>query len=216
MGDAFVRSANAHLERVLPPRVSNFKGNRNSLISELSFRLFASRCLRTLPFSIDKTQVELLALVGEVHQYISRLERSEVLAPMTEIEIEEAIVWADRLMKSLNFSSPGQAVVPRPRFSGCGIVDDCEGDILVGKTLFELKNVERDFRLADIRQLLCYCALNFASKQYEIQSVAVINARSGQYYRIDLNELALTISGVSVSELLSEIVRYVTTDMPSR
>lgn len=155
--------------------------------------------------------------MDEVLRYISRLERFEsFLLNMDQLEIAEAKSLTINLRNIRAYTNPGKSVQTRPRFSRCGIVDNCEGDIIVGTTLYELKNVERDFRIADLRQLLTYCALNHASRQYEIESIGLINARSGLTHRIDLNKFAFSTAGVSSSELFDDIIIYITADFPSR
>jgi hypothetical protein len=218
MADAFVRQMNRTLTRVVPPCNSAFKGIRNSLISELSFRLYSHVCNDQISFS------ELLGdsktvgdMENEVCRYISRLERSEVTLPsMNFAEINEAVSLAKNLKILMTYANPGKSVLTRPNFIGCGIVDDCEGDMIVGTTLYELKNVERDFRLADIRQLLTYCSLNHASGQKDIDTVGLINARSGLTYKINVNRLSFLVAGVSANELFGDVIRYITVDTPSR
>jgi len=218
MADAFTRNMNSTLTRALPPLESSFKGVRNSLISELSFRLYTYHCNED--FSLEKLlgdKDRLTILKDDVHRYIARLEKSETeLTGFSEEEVVASALLTLRLRKCMNYINPGKNVVTKPIFIGCGIVDNCEGDILTGSTLYELKNVERDFRLADIRQLLAYCALNHESRQYLIDSVGLVNARSGLTYRIELDKLSYLTAGVSSSELFSDITRYITADTPSR
>ncbi|MFZ6649015.1 hypothetical protein ACO0LO_25040 [Undibacterium sp. TJN25] len=217
MGEAFVRAMNVDLERFSLPRPTIFKGARNALISELSFRLYTNFLSNGL--SLDDELIESAAvksLANEVHIYISRLEQSSSLLLMEKAEVLEAFDLAKRLRDFIRDTNPRDAVEMHPKFTGCGILDDCEGDILVGKTLYELKNVERDFRLADIRQLLCYCALNFASGKYEIDTLGLVNPRAGLYYRVGLNALSFAVSGGPAIELLSDVIRYVSMDTPSR
>jgi hypothetical protein len=218
MADAFVRQMNRTLTRVVPPCHSAFKGIRNSLISELSFRFYSLVCNNQISFSELLSDSQMVAdIEKEVCRYISRLERSEALLPSLDFdEIDEAILLAKNLKNLMTYSNPGKSVLTRPHFIGCGIVDDCEGDIIVGTTLYELKNVERDFRLADIRQLLTYCSLNHASDKKEIDTIGLINARSGLTYKINVNELSFLVAGVSANELFGDVIRYITVDTPSR
>lgn len=218
MADAFVRQMNRTLTRVVPPCKSSFKGIRNSLISELSFRFYSCICNEKISISDLLNNVDLIgSIASDVCKYISRLERSEVAVPeMNAEEINEAVALAINLKNSMTYSNPGKNILTRPHFIGCGIVDDCEGDILVGTTLYELKNVERDFRLTDIRQLLTYCALNLASRQRDIDTVGLVNARSGLTYKMNVNKLSYLVAGVSADELFGDVIRYITVDTPSR
>lgn len=217
LGDSFVRFMNSSLVRFNIPRESELKPSRNSLISELSFRLFGAAI--TTGFDYWHAPIEDPILGGMVHEvvdYISRLDPKITIAVMSDAEIVEAKHWARSLRFFLINMCPGQSISIQPRFYGCGIIDQCEGDMLIGTTLWELKNVERDFRLADLKQLLTYCALNYASQQYQIESVGLVNARQGLCFTINLTSLAVMASAMSESELLGEIVRYITMDAPSR
>jgi len=218
MAEAFVRQMNRTLTRVVPPCGSSFKGVRNSLISELSFRLYSKICNDEISLSDLLSDSALINLTADdVCRYISRLERSEVALPkMIAGEINEAVALAKNLKNCMTYTNPGKSIITRPHFIGCGIVDNCEGDILVGTTLYELKNVERDFRLTDIRQLLTYCALNTASGRRDIDTVGLINARSGLSYKMNVNKLSFLVAGVSSDELFGDVIRYITADSPSR
>lgn len=217
MGDSFVRFMNASLVRFNVPCDPVSKSNRNSLISELSFRLYKSKIedgkkvLRK-----DEIYSNLKELSTDVVNYIKLLERSNSVPTMNAKEISEAKLWAHRLSAFSAHMCPGQSILMQPKFDGCGIVDRCEGDILIGKTLWELKNVERDFRLADIKQLLTYCSLNYASKQYTIESVGLVNSRLGVCFETKIESLAAMAAAMSESELLGEIVNYITMDGPSK
>lgn len=209
LGDAFIRAMNVNLERFAKPLPSNNLSSRNALISELAFRVYG----RQQDVSLD---VNVPVLAAEVREYISTLERGAQCEEMTAPEIEEAQELAQRIQAGVHALGHRTKVTMQPPFLGCGIVADCEGDILLGRTLCEVKNVERGFRLADIRQVLVYCALNFASRQYAIETVALLNARAGVFYRIPLNSLCVASAGVAADILLGDICAYAMTERPSQ
>jgi len=103
-----------------------------------------------------------------------------------------------------------------PHFLGCGIVDSSEGDVLMGECLYEFKAGDRSFRTSDLRQLLTYCALNFASHQFKITSIGAVNPRHGTFFALDIETVAFEMSNKSPIELLSEIVYFVSGGTPSR
>jgi hypothetical protein len=217
LGDSFVRFMNSSLERFNMPVDSSKKGNRNSLISELSFRLYEHYILsKENLFNTPVNNPKLLELANEVIRYIARMDSHLLMEAMNEAEIKESKSWAQGLHLFEKYVCPGQHVAVRPNFNGCGIVEPCSGDLLIGTTLWELKNVERDFRLADLRQLLTYCALNYASQQYSIEKVGLVNARHGVYFQVSLGSLAIMSAAMTEGELLGEIIRYITMDAPSR
>ena len=105
------------------------------------------------------------------------------------------------------FEAQKAAIILRPTFKGCGFVDASEGDVISGKTVFEVKTVERPFRSNDIRQVVTYAALNFASKQFEIANIGLYNPRRGLYCDLELDYVCSEISGRPAQELLSLIVQ---------
>jgi hypothetical protein len=72
-----------------------------------------------------------------------------------------------------------------------------------------VKAGERGFRGSDIRQMLCYCALNFASKKYEIEDLCLVNPRSGRYITATVEYLCMRVASRSAAEVLADIVEYV-------
>ncbi len=219
LADAFVRAMNVSLERFAKePIPSVGPPIRNALVSELAFRLYGDSLTNRVSLEkgsegqADRVQ----HLANEVRRYISALERGGEYEDIAAYEVGEAFALAARLDSFMKTHEIGKTVSARPKFTGCGIIDDCEADLLVGTTLYEVKNVERPFRIADIRQLLCYCALNLASREHSIESVGLVNARSGVFYRISLNALCLASSGVPAITLLSEIAGYVSMERASR
>lgn len=212
-----MRAVNTNLPSFAPPRVT-LADARYSLVSEYSFRVWAEAISNedAVRYAVKwPDENRRLAVAAEVGEYIRGLERRSVEG-MRLHEIEEGDELAVRLHKYVVKRHAGERVIARPRFPGCGIVHDCEGDFLAGSTLYELKNVERDFRLADLRQVLCYCALNAAAGKYRIDAVGLVNARSGGYYTADVAAVALAASGSSATDLYSEITNYMSTEAASR
>lgn len=104
------------------------------------------------------------------------------------------------------------SIIINPGFSGCGIIDNCYGDIYMGKCLYEAKAVNRNFRIVDFRQLLIYSCLNYVSKQYDIEEVCLYNPLSCKYFKLDLNEFCLSVSGKTYDQLFNEIINFITND----
>ena len=215
--DQFVRAMNLHLIRFAPPHRTEGSATRRALISEMGFRLFERMQEGMVPHTGSVAEdPQLKSLRREVIRYIQRLEGATRPKTIGESETRAALTLARRLTRFVQEHGWRGDVLVRPRFPGCGILSAAEGDLLLGRTLFEVKNVERNFRLADIRQLLSYCALNASARQYSIDTVGLVNAQRGLYYMIDLDQLALATSGAGANELLAEITDYLTTESLSR
>ena len=84
-----------------------------------------------------------------------------------------------------------------------------QGDGLGETTLYEVKCGQSRVRGKDLKQVLCYLALNYASRMYSIEEVAVLNPRRGIVLRSTVESLCRNIAGTSAAELLGDIVAYV-------
>jgi hypothetical protein len=142
-------------------------------------------------------------------EYISRLHRFPrlPLSPISKTGRSEAKVIAARLAHF--FAKRHRHFEVKPFFPGCGWVNDAEGDVLSGQILYEVKAGDRQFRLSDMRQLLCYCALDFSAKKYGIETVCLFNPRTGVVIEEDLELLCQKTAGSSSADVLGEIVAYI-------
>ncbi|MBA4109365.1 MAG: hypothetical protein C0487_07215 [Leptothrix sp. (in: Bacteria)] len=97
-----------------------------------------------------------------------------------------------------------------PRFDGCGFVDQCYGDIIIGQRLVEIKSGERTFGVSDLRQLLVYCTLNHYSRApVQIDSIEIFNPRMGACFSEKLETVSLRLSALNSHELFAEIQKYI-------
>jgi hypothetical protein len=96
-----------------------------------------------------------------------------------------------------------------PQFAGCGILENCQGDLLYGNTLVEIKAGERGITPTDIRQLIIYSALSWLSKdKKEIENIELFNPRQGIYWKENIADCVLSISNVSMEDLFDQISKY--------
>jgi hypothetical protein len=208
MSREYLRMANRQLERFAPPFRTRTQEYDRGLTNELAFRLFVATQLEGTKASLSLTSIG-QAIEASLHhiRILREFGRAPVPAPTREA-IDEAKQLADRLVMFFreNRFSP---VRPFPLFPGCGWIEECAGDALGSEILFEVKAGERAFRSIDIRQLLTYCALNFASKSYGISHVCLVNPRRGVFLLDALDRLCFDTAGRPHTEVLSEIVEYV-------
>jgi len=108
------------------------------------------------------------------------------------------------------------AIAARPKFRGCGFVDTSEGDVISGRTLFEVKSVERGFRSADIHQLITYYSLAVAAGENRIRYLGLLNPKKGVSFEIEIEQLSREIAGVSASDLTNEVIRAISSGDISR
>jgi hypothetical protein len=191
--------------------------SNNDVLAETAFGLFAEaiRSRRdVLEVSADKgllKRLENSALdrIWGLRGAWSRKERSwktNKSAPNTAAD--QSIELARRLELFFKQNHHDEVVIIQPPFQGCGILNSCNGDVLAGKCLYELKTVDRNLRSSDIKQVLIYCVLNRYSRQYEIDSFTILNPRRGLEFHFDLESFSQKISGKTAAELFHEVAEF--------
>lgn len=208
MGDAYVRAQNARIENFSPQLWSLDAPRGRGAVNEGAFLLF-EEAIRTSVHPSSLPQEVVSELLKKAEAYVSQLQQTpgrstEAISALGRLD---ATMIADRLYTF--FSKDLNNVVVRPPFRGCGWVSDAEGDVLSGITLYEVKAGQRYFRIADLRQILCYCALDFSAKSYGISRISLINPRAGIVIREDLESLCRKVSGTASEDVLGEIISYI-------
>ncbi|MFO0403476.1 MAG: hypothetical protein ACK52P_17520 [Alphaproteobacteria bacterium] len=127
----------------------------------------------------------------------------DLTAPLSRAEQDQIKEIEKNLINF--FRKRGQQIITRPLINGCGYIDASEADVISGVSLFEIKAVDRSFKGTDIKQLMTYCALNHASRQFDIQDIAIFNPRQGIWFQLNLDNIAREISGQSAQELCERV-----------
>lgn len=209
MAESYIRYRNMGLGRFAPPMSGVAAPRQRGLVNETGFRLFAAaaRVGVTAEQLSEESRRDCLAAA---HLHVSRMRQygRRKLAALEDDSVQDALELAQRL-EAFFASAAAGAVRVEPVFDGCGWVESCAGDVIADRTLFEVKAGDRRFLGADIRQVLCYAALNFASKQNDISSVCLVNPRTGQFFDETLDGLCRELSGRPAVHVLAEIVDYV-------
>ena len=221
--EIFVRKINSHLyERIFPAKTSLVTANRRALINEAAFTLFVhfvSKINKSRkPPKRKLTGEEIDECFVTARRFIARLDKAGIneIADLDFIEREEALEQTSRLVTFFLDVLGKKPISCYPHFNGCGILDSCNGDIIVGNTLYEVKAGERKFRSLDVRQLLIYAALNSESGENDIQNLGLFNPRIGVSVEVSLNELCFEVSGRAPSDLLADIVQAISSGEMSR
>jgi hypothetical protein len=146
---------------------------------------------------------------------IVRREDESIFSPLNEQETLESKEIAKSL--SLYFSRTKEiSLTFWPEFPGCGIIQQCKGDIIQGNNLIEVKAGDRTFRITDLRQLLTYCCLNFASKKYDLHSVTLLNPRRGVFYETSIAALVTACTGARAIDFFTDMVAFISTEGNSK
>ncbi len=213
----FVRRLNLDgLERFEPPMAKSGTANR-ALIAEYAFSLFVERKRDSIAGGKRRPndaieEAAWLAAEKRLAPYVNQ--GLDLKRNFDEDERREV----DEISRSLVsfFTDPNRRLVLRPLYSGCGFVDASEGDVIFGKTIYEIKTVDRPFRGSDIRQTITYAALNFAAGQFDIRNIGLFNPRRGQFCDIDLDYFCGEISGRPTQELLAIVIHGISSGEISR
>lgn len=178
------------------------------VINELAFRLYAESNKRDVRVS-DLGQEVVEGSISAALEFIRRFReysREPVPRPSSEA-VSEARSLAVRLELFVD-AAQVDTVEVSPKFVGCGWLDECNGDLLMDDLLCEVKAGGSLFRGRDFRQILTYAALNSQSRQYSLDAVCLVNPRLGVYLRESLDTLCFALAGGSPSEVLGEIVNF--------
>jgi hypothetical protein len=208
--DLFVRRLNlGQYERDFAEIKLPTAPSRRGFINEIAFELLCQSIKERERWPSKEPSIDQASVAASIVRS-SALRREigreyEFNSDLNQDELSDIQQQHKRLMQVFTFYYLDAIVLPEPGFKGCGIVDNCIGDLLVGTTLFEVKAGERSFRSIDIRQLVLYSALNLISHQYQINKVGLFNPRVGIRTEIELDELCFEISGKKTIELLTEI-----------
>ena len=206
---SYMNICNLDLSNFTPTKAKIFSPtNRKPLLSELAFRLFC----KELIYGTESLTTECIKEIKlDAIQYISRFaDSNKTITTITQNEIEEATWLKNNLLyffSTLKFKK--SEIIVSPFFAGCGIIDSCFGDIIVGDTLFEIKSVERNFQAPDMRQLLTYVTLNSASNQYNIKNICLLNPRKCTYYTDNISTAIRAISGKNSDWMINEIINLI-------
>ena len=97
-----------------------------------------------------------------------------------------------------------------PPFPGCGIIDNCKGDILQGNKLIEVKAGSRFIQPADLKQLIVYYALNWVSStiKYDIRQLEIFNPRVGYFWTVKTDELFYSVTNEPKEVVFEQLVKY--------
>lgn len=207
----YVSLVNGACHHYLPPYDGASASDSNrGVINELAFRIcYESNRRKVSVREIEEAtrlalELDALLLLGQM-RHLSRVGPGR----LDDHGREEAVDIAERMRIWLD----GTDSVPlfQPRFRGCGWLDTCHGDLLASTSLVEFKAGDRGLRAIDVRQALSYCALNFASKDFDIDELIFVNPRTGKNFTASIEDLCRGCAGRSAGAVLARIVDYIST-----
>lgn len=205
LGDGFWSVENMLTSRIVPPIAPRAPKHLRAVVNEAAFRAFCD--LHGMTASVDRAQV-LASIDGRLAESVSYVSRFTTTPPITTTDINDASrKEAGNLVLRLLHYFPGTTpAILRPIFPGCGLLSACEGDLIEGNCLYEVKAGDRAFRIADLRQLLIYAALAHASGAYTLTHIGLFNPRTGVAWTKSLDQVCLAVSGLRATDTLTGLV----------
>ena len=100
-----------------------------------------------------------------------------------------------------------------PFFPGCGIIDNCYGDIIQENKLVEIKAGERNIAPSDIKQLIVYTVLNWlsGSTTYKLDHLEIYNPRVGYLWNNSIDDLLVSITDIPKEDIFDQFTKYLIT-----
>jgi len=199
-------------DRIWPPLPSISDPARRGLINEASFVFFCENYGKARA-DISRDLDNLLAEAFSKSASFLQLE----LGKIEGLEKREVVAMAGRLetfFATSSWSGQGNLQIS-PDFRGCGILGSCRGDVIKGKTLFEVKAGERKFRSIDFRQLLVYMALRYAENRSVFERMGIVNPRTGISIAVDTELFCRDAAGLDPYELFERVLSALSANLVS-
>ena len=215
LSDGFWAFENKQVERIEAPLPAIAPKGMRAIINEAAFRAFCEIQSSPRPISGARLADAVDGKFQVAIDYVARFSNApSVLTSDIDNECrQEAMALVTRLLRY--FPTP-MGITLRPRFSGCGLLSECEGDLIAGNCLYEVKAGDRPFRILDLRQLLTYAALAYANRTLSFTHIGLINPRTGVSWRRSLDEVCQSVSGLRLSDTLSALVEQFSVASASR
>lgn len=219
MMDGFVRRLNrGTYDRDFQPINAGTAASRRAFVNEFAFSTFCRVIEIELatgnPHYESSDAISVVANQVDIPPHAGR--EGNYFPALSEDEVNDVTEQVFRLQRRLVLARASRKIVCRPSFLGCGIIDRCEGDVLAGNTLFEIKAGDRSVRSIDLRQILTYLALNHAGSTKLIDTIGLINPRIGISFEMPIDIFCFELSGRHATELLDFIVHNITSGDISR
>ncbi|MFI9840403.1 hypothetical protein ACIHFD_25440 [Nonomuraea sp. NPDC051941] len=194
MMEQLVRWINSRVAPFGRPINVSHEPNRSALVSETAFRRAAvgAPLFRHDDGSENAARDLLLLLPRGLYGEAVLTEAEQLEVDLVQQNIMH---YASTLTKAIYFH-------PVP---GCGVVSAATADIVDANGITEIKAVGRAFRGNDLRQLLTYAAMLYASGA-STQRLNLYNPRRAILFSSGLDEISLSVCGRSSVELMQDLV----------
>ena len=201
-------------ESVCPVPVNADTG-RLDLVAELA--IHSTRLAYEKNTLIEKvfSDAELLRIAWRSSQTL--IDRYEGRKPTVEFNLtEDEQLEACALARNLGelLSSLEGDIEFFPMIPGAGVIGECEADLSIGRTLFEIKTVNRNFQSKDLKQLLIYLTLSSVAGEQRWTDAGLFNPRRAMWCRFPVEPFIRLISGGrSLKEVSEDLIAGLSRDV---
>jgi hypothetical protein len=203
LADGYWAIENLMVERISPPLPNRAPKGMRSIINEAAFRAFC--IVQSKPRPIGRADV-LGAIEDQLPDSISYVGRFSSAPPLESADVDDECrrEAGNMVFRLLHFFQGQETTVLRPKFSGCGIISACEGDLIKGTCLYEVKAGDT------------YSALAFAKGNLTFTEIGLFNPRTGVAWRRSLEEVSHALSGLRLNDTLNSLMEQFSTVSASR
>jgi hypothetical protein len=213
--ETLIREANRFRDRFAAPLEPLTSPRAHSFVADVAFDFLRETYspLRKSILPANRRRARLEEIVEHRHKMLSRTGSSWMIEiENTDSIIIEAQALTARMAGFFLKHELATELLFQPTFRGCGIISDSFGDVIAGRTLYEIKTGDRPFRSVDLRQTLVYAALNYAARAYTITHLAILNPRLGTCLRFEVDNLSDQLAGKSSPQLFGDIIHFISAD----
>lgn len=196
----------------LAPVQTNDETRDAAIVSEFAYHLAREAFSRGLAVSeaFNGDSVQGAARVA-AFDLVNRYEGRNVLpdTSLNTAELEEGLQLAARYESFAHSQGGPERCAFQVPIKGCGFLDACAADLVIGDYLVEVKTVKRTLAGKDIRQLVIYLALSSVAHPAPWQHAGFFNPRRSTFHRFRVHELIDLVSGgKSVVDVYTELLDF--------
>jgi hypothetical protein len=205
MSDGYWKVENMLVARALPPLASKSEVRMRGVVNEAAFRAFCELQNENSPVDRARALLAVDSNAAAAVDYVSRL-TTRFKPEHSDFDEQCRRESAHLSLRLLHYFPGSKGTTLRPKFKGCGLLSACEGDLIEGDCLYEIKAGDRAFRITDLRQLLVYSALAYSAGELNFSRIGLFNPRTGSAWARSLDQVCSAIAGVKAADALSSLV----------
>lgn len=205
LSDGFWSFENKQAERIDVPLAPFAPKELRAVINEAAFRAFCDLHPHRKVTTKGVMESTIESQFSNAIEYVGRFSNAPAFA-LRDIDASCRVEALSLVVRLLRYFPDNGRTVLRPKFKGCGLLSECEGDLIDGDCLYEVKAGDRPFRVLDLRQLLTYSALAYASNALSFSRIGLFNPRTGVAWSRSLEEVCQAVAGLKSNDTLSSLV----------